>query len=67
MFLPLAAAASFVWSPKAQIQATATVRIERPAIANAKDWHEAPQSNRREVIIRDDEGHPVLLRLVEYQ
>jgi len=48
-------------------QATATVRIERPAIANSKEWDRAPKAGRREIVRRDEGGQTVLLRLVEYQ
>lgn len=48
-------------------QAAATVRIERPAIANRDEWKNAPGLARREVIIRDDHGRTVLLRIIEYQ
>jgi len=54
-------------SARAQAQATATIRIERPAIANSAEWDRAPRASRKEVIRRDERGRPVLLRLIEHQ
>jgi hypothetical protein len=53
--------------PKARLQATATVRIERPSTVTAKDWEQTPQPMKREVIVSDEQGRPILLRLVENQ
>jgi hypothetical protein len=47
------------------VQATATARIERPSTVTARDWERMPQ--RREVIVRDQQGQPLLLRLIENQ
>lgn len=48
-------------------QSSATVTIERPAIANHDRWEHASAAERREIIVRDERGRPVLLRLIEYQ
>ena len=53
--------------PAAQAQATATIRIERPAIASDKEWEHSPKASRREIIRRDERGQPMLLRVIEYQ
>jgi hypothetical protein len=53
--------------PIVAVQATATVRIERPSTVTARDWERMPQAMRREVIVRDERGQPLLLRLVENQ
>jgi hypothetical protein len=51
--------------PIVAVQATATARIERPSTVTARDWERMPQ--RREVIVRDQQGQPLLLRLIENQ
>jgi hypothetical protein len=55
--------------PKLQAQATAraTVRIVTPVKIDKTIWERLPKSARREVIVRDERGQPVLLRLIENQ
>jgi hypothetical protein len=53
--------------PKAAVQASATVRIERPSAVSARQWELQPESAKRELRVRDEQGRPVLLRLVENQ
>ena len=53
--------------PTAEARATATIRIERPAIASDKEWEHSPKASRREIIRRDERGQPMLLRVIEYQ
>jgi hypothetical protein len=48
-------------------QAKAFVRIARPAIANKGEWERLPASRRKERIQYDEQGRPVLVRLVEYE
>ena len=47
--------------------AKATVRIEHPARIGARDWPLVPEAQRRELIVRDEQGRTLLLRLVENQ
>jgi hypothetical protein len=51
----------------AQAQAQALVRIERPARASRDDWSLQSRTQRREVLVKDEGGDPVRLRLTEYQ
>jgi hypothetical protein len=51
--------------PKLRSVATAIVRIERPVAAGAGQWEASPAHLRREVVRVDENGRPVLLRLVE--
>jgi hypothetical protein len=51
--------------PRVVLQATATVRIERPVTAGREQWDKAPPSNKHEIIVRDEQGRPMLLRIVE--
>jgi hypothetical protein len=70
MFLLLAntaLAALPVTPARAEAQAIATIRIERPAIASSRAWEDSPKGSRREVIRRDERGQPLLLRLIDYQ
>ena len=53
--------------PRAVLQATATVRIERPSIAGSEAWERLPATSTHEVIVRDEQGRPALLRLIENQ
>jgi hypothetical protein len=48
-------------------QAAAAVRIQRPAPAGRAEWERLPKAARREVIVRGEEGEPVLLRLIEHE
>ena len=68
LVLVLAAAASAApIAPKAVAQAQASVRIERPVAVSHQEWGKLPPSARREVVIRDENGREVLLRLIEQQ
>jgi hypothetical protein len=51
--------------PQVRVQATASVRIERPVTARAADWDKLPSQIRRETTIVDEQGRPILLRLIE--
>jgi hypothetical protein len=53
--------------PPVRAFATANVRIERPVTASETDWGQLPEAQRREIIIRDERGRPILLRLIENQ
>lgn len=53
--------------PIAVVQATATVRIERPSAVSSKDWDRSTPESRSEAIVRDELGRPLLLRLMENQ
>jgi len=68
MVLILASTAATLAPPtRIETQATATIRIERPAIANSKEWQRSPVTSRREIIVRDEHGQPVLVRIIEFQ
>ena len=54
-------------TPPPKVQATATVRIERPVKANLEEWEKLPPQSKREVVISDEQGRRVLLRVVENQ
>lgn len=53
--------------PKGMAQAAATVRIERPSAVSSKDWDRSPPESKREIVVHDENGRPLLLRLVENQ
>jgi hypothetical protein len=67
MLLLVAAAVPFVPSARAEPQAKVTVRIERAATASRQEWKNTAESGRREVVVRDEHGRPLLLRLIDYQ
>lgn len=67
MLLLVVAAIPFVPSARAEPQAKVTVRIERAATASRREWKNTAKSARREVVVRDEHGRPLLLRLIEYQ
>lgn len=50
-----------------QARALVMIRIERSGIANAKQWNQTPKPSRRELIVRDDHGQMVLVRVIDYQ
>lgn len=67
MFLFLASTAVTLAPPaRSEAQATASIRIERPAIANSKAWDRTPAASRRQIIVRDEHGQPVLVRIIEF-
>ena len=66
MFLAFALAAATAASPaRPQVQARATVRILRPASNGTRDWTRLPSERRRELIVKDERGAPVLLRIID--
>lgn len=52
---------------QSEVRSIASVRIERPAIVNRKEWERAASTSRREIVVRDELGQPVLVRVIEYQ
>lgn len=48
-------------------ESRATVRIERPVRVGGEEWQRVPRDKRREIVITDEQGRPVLLRLVEME
>jgi len=68
MLVFLAAKVAPLPAPRhATAQSIASARIERPAVANRKRWEHAPPTSRREMLVRDERGQPLLLRIIEYQ
>ena len=63
--LLLIAAAAQPPPPPVNVQATASVRIERPVAVSSEDWKRVPKAQRREVVGRDEAGRRLLLRLIE--
>jgi hypothetical protein len=53
--------------PSPTMQATATVRIERPVKVSRDEWEKLPSQSKREVVITDEQGRRLLLRVVENQ
>jgi hypothetical protein len=69
MLLLMAAVSTVAASPAVPAaRARATVRVERPAVANAEQWKRAaPELRRYERLIEDERGRFRLLRLIEYE
>ena len=67
MLLLLAVLASSAPPVRPKVQASASVRIERPAIANREQWEQSPSRSRREIIVYDEAGRPTLLRVIDYE
>jgi hypothetical protein len=67
MLLLLAHALSAPPPVRTQVQATASVRIERAATANLKEWEKSPKDSRREIVVRDERGQSVRVRVIDYQ
>ena len=63
MLLLAALATSTPVQPR--LEATATVRIERPSIVAKDLWEKLPKEWRKEIRVRDEKGREQLLRLVE--
>lgn len=68
MFLPPPAATmSDAPHPKAEVRTSASIRIERPATASREQWEKTPKSLRRETIIVDEQGRPLLVRIIDHE
>jgi hypothetical protein len=67
MLLLIVSAALPPPAPRVAVQASATVRIARPATGSEKEWKAMPEASRRERIIKDVRGEPLLLRVVDYE
>ena len=63
--LLLIAAASQPPPPPVRMQATASLRLERPAEVSSENWEQVPKARRHEILVRDEAGRPLLLRLIE--
>ena len=66
----LIAAAAFVASPRisSSAEGRVSVRVERAVVASAEAWTQAPpEQNRRERIIKDEQGKLRLQRVVDYE
>lgn len=48
-------------------RARATVRIVSAVRASSREWHHLPPERRREILIRDERGRPLRLRLIELE
>lgn len=48
-------------------KATATVRIVRSARSSQREWQQTPASRRSERVIRDEKGHKIIVKLIEYE
>jgi hypothetical protein len=67
LLLGLAPAISVAPPAEARAATTATVRIERPVAVGGEQWERLPRSSRSEIVVRDEQGRPVLVRVVELQ
>ncbi len=65
MLLLAAVALASASAPTTEVKARATVRVERAVRVTGDDWKRLPEAKRREVLVRDEQGRPVLLRLIE--
>lgn len=48
-------------------QPTATVRIERAAVANEQEWRRTAKKSQRKIVIRDEAGNVILVRVIEHE
>ena len=62
-----ASAAHSVQTPHPRQQARAAVRILRPGKASAEEWQRSPIGGHREIVIRDEQGRELRVRVVEYE
>jgi len=68
MLLLVASAVAPIDLPtKAHVQATASARIERAAVANRQEWQRSAKRPHREIIVREEDGTPVLVRVIDYE
>jgi hypothetical protein len=67
LLLIAASVQSFAPPVRAAAQAKASVRIEQPATASRKAWDHSAKGSRREIVVRDEQGRRILVRVIEYQ
>ena len=65
MLLLVAFAAAEPPPAHVEAQARATVRIERAVRVDLESWERLPAAARREMLVSDEQGRPLLLRLLE--
>ena len=65
LLLAAIAAASAAPAERPGLEARAAVRIERPMRVTGEAWNSLPEARRREILVRDEQGRLILLRLVE--
>jgi len=54
-------------APPAQSRSRATVQILRSRSVTPVDWENAPSHQKREVVIRDENGQPLRVRVIEHE
>jgi hypothetical protein len=67
LLLVLSNAAAAPVPVRPAVNSTATVRIERPAVASREQWERLPKESRRELVVRGGDGRLLLVRVIEYQ
>ena len=48
-------------------QAAAGAVIARAAVANSREWAQSPRYSRRELVVKDERGQPIHLRLIDHE
>lgn len=67
MFLIALTAALTAPDGRVTRQSIVSVRILQPSRATAQTWSKAPAQQKREMIVRGDDGKPIVLRLIEHE
>ncbi len=65
LLLALAASIASPLPAPARAQSRASASIMRAARATASEWEALPPGRRRELLVRDEQGRPLRLRLIE--
>jgi len=52
---------------RASAQPTATVRIERGAVANEEEWLRTAKKSQSKLLIRDEAGNVILVHVIEHE
>ena len=67
MLLPPPAALPDAPHPRVEVRTSASIRIEHPATVDREQWEKAPKASRREIVVLDEQGRPIVMRVIDYE
>ena len=52
--------------PRVEARTSASIRIEHPATVDREQWEKA-KASRREILVLDEQGRLILMRVIDYE